>query len=67
MEQIGKALKNLRKSRKMTQIELAKEVDSCYVSISKLEHGGNVGTKLLDDVCKFFNVELGIISNETND
>lgn len=67
MERIGKALKNLRKERRMTQIELAKEVNSCYVSISNLEHGKNVGTKLLNDVCKFFNVEIGLIEKEIKD
>ncbi|MDA3908590.1 MAG: helix-turn-helix transcriptional regulator [Sulfurimonas sp.] len=48
--EIGKKIKNLRKEKKLTQQELAKQADISRVTLGKIERGelGSVSVKTLD-------------------
>ena len=54
--EIGYIIKNLRKEKKLTQEELAKELNVSTQAVSKWECGGSPDLELIPRIAKFFNV-----------
>ena len=54
--EIGYIIKNLRKEKKLTQEELAKELQVSTQAVSKWECGGSPDLELIPKIAKFFNV-----------
>lgn len=64
MELIGKAIKEKRKEKGMTQAQLADKVGACYVSICNLEKGRNVNSRILKNVCNELDLKLLVVNKE---
>ena len=59
MENLGKRIKELRKSRNLKQDDLAEVLDLSRGQISNLENGRrNLSLKQLETLCSFFKVDM---------
>lgn len=66
MEKVGKIIRERRRELGLTQSDLGDKLNCCSLTVSHLESGKSVGTKLLGDICKILGLELSVklINNE---
>ena len=65
---IGKNITNLRKSRRLTQLELANELNYSDKAISKWENGDSLpDIETLQNVAKYFDVTLDFLVSEDHE
>lgn len=58
----GEKLKELRKSKKLTQLSLAKKLNVSDKLISKWENGLSIpNVEMLNEICKFFEIDVNVM------
>ena len=60
----GEKLRNLRKDKGLTQIQLAKELGVDKNTISKAEQNGNISNTTMEIFANFFNVSLDYLKSD---
>lgn len=66
MNELGKRLRELRESRNMSQVELAKALGKSQVAISKYENGNReLDYKMLENYANFFHVSTDYLLGRT--
>ena len=60
-EKIGSVISELRKTKGVTQEELAKYVGVSAQAVSKWENGGVPDTELLPKIADYFNISIDVL------
>lgn len=61
---IGNRIKDIRNSKRLSQIEFAGSLGISQAALSKIEGGGGISFDTIDAICKLYNIELQEITGK---